>query len=341
MTRNRMTAALFAIALSSPALTAPVASAPVDPNLQRAQAAMADLGQSLRSALQQKIAADGAVAAVAFCHDEAPRIASDVAARHGVSVGRTSMKHRNPANAPNDWQGRALDGFAVRVAGGEDAGAVTTTSQAADVLRVAKGIEVEAPCLMCHGPADAIASDVAKAISARYPQDLATGFQAGDLRGLIWAEVALAPATTDSRTAIAMRDEQQQALRGEMRRHLESVQELIAALAANDWDKVASAASGFSPGRGQGHGPGMGQGPGRGRGMGMGPGAGFRDVLPDAWFTLARPMHAAMTAIADEARDQQRVHVALARLGDATAQCTACHASFRIERDEAVLSARR
>ena len=37
-------AALFAIALSSPALTAPVASAPVDPNLQRAQAAMADLG---------------------------------------------------------------------------------------------------------------------------------------------------------------------------------------------------------------------------------------------------------------------------------------------------------
>jgi cytochrome c556 len=42
-------------------------------------------------------------------------------------------------------------------------------------------------------------------------------------------------------------------------------------------------------------------------------------------------MHAAMNGVADEARGGQRVDVALARLADATAQCSACHATHRID----------
>ena len=63
--------------------------------------------------------------------------------------------------------------------------------------RFAKGIKVEAPCLMCHGPKDSIAPDVAQAITAKYPADLATGFRLGDLRGLIWAEVSLGATGVD------------------------------------------------------------------------------------------------------------------------------------------------
>ena len=190
MNPTRMYGWGFTIFLSSIVSAAePAPTVTADPAVQRAQAAMADLGQSLRSALQQKIAADGVVAAVAFCHDEAPRIAAEVAARHGVAVGRSSVKHRSPANAPNDWQRDVLARFAARVAAGEDAASVTTQSATADKLRVAKGLKIEAPCLTCHGPKDTIAPDVAKAIAAKYPQDLATGFGLGDLRGLIWAEV--------------------------------------------------------------------------------------------------------------------------------------------------------
>ncbi len=68
-----------------------------DADTARAQAAMAELGQSLRTALQAKVAQDGAVAAVAFCHDRAPLIAAEIASKHGVRVGRTSLKQRSPA----------------------------------------------------------------------------------------------------------------------------------------------------------------------------------------------------------------------------------------------------
>lgn len=329
MMRKRFPSFLFAVVIMSTAAAESDPSAPIDPNLQRAQAAMTDLGQSLRGALQQKIAQDGVAAAVAFCHDEAPRIAAEVAARHGVAVGRSSLKHRSPANAPDDWQREVLDGFAARVAAGEDAASVTTRSAAADKLRVARGLKVEAPCLTCHGPKDTIAPDVAKAIAAKYPQDLATGFQLGDLRGLIWAEADLAPAAADTRVAVPMSGVQQQALRAEMRRHFDSVQQVIAALSRQDWPAVAAAARAFAPGHGGG--AGAGRGPGGGRGMGQGKGMIYRDALPASWFTLARPMHAAMNAVADEASGAQRVEVALARLAEATAQCSACHATHRID----------
>ena len=304
----------------------PAATAAVDPELVRAQAAMADLGQSLRTALQQKIAQDGVVAAVAFCHDQAPRIAAEVAARHGVAVGRTSLKHRSPANAPAAWQRAVLDDFAARAGKGEAVADLAASTRDGAMLRVAKGLRVEAPCLMCHGPKDVITPEVAQAIAASYPDDRATGFREGDLRGMIWAEVAL---DADARTPIAMTAAQQRALRTQMRGHLDSVQQLVAALAAADWTTVAEAASGFAPGRG------------RGAGHGMGPGSNFRDALPEQWFSFARPMHGAMNALADEARGARRLDAALSRLAEATEQCTSCHAAFRIETGVGLATARR
>ena len=72
-----------------------------DPELARAQQAMADLGQRLRAALQATITRDGVVAAVDFCATEAPAIAAAVSSQHGVVVGRSGVRQRNPANAPS------------------------------------------------------------------------------------------------------------------------------------------------------------------------------------------------------------------------------------------------
>ncbi len=47
-------------------------------------------------------------------------------------------------------------------------------------------ILVQPLCLVCHG--EALAPDVAARIEALYPQDEATGFRAGDLRGVFWVE---------------------------------------------------------------------------------------------------------------------------------------------------------
>ena len=158
------------------------------PELRQAEAAMGDLGQRLRIALTQKMQAEGPVAAVDFCHVEAPQIAAAVALEHGVRVGRTAVRHRSPANAPVEWQQGVLEHF-VQHAETISPQQLFYAETADDTLRVAKGIPTQAPCLACHGPA--IAEPVRAAIAARYPNDNATGFSEGDLRGMFWAEVPL------------------------------------------------------------------------------------------------------------------------------------------------------
>ncbi len=285
--------------------------------VKRAEAATADLGRTLREA---QMAASGPVGAVDFCHDKAPGIAEAVATRHGVKIGRVGVRVRNPGNAAEGWQREALDDFARRAAKGEAPQTLQTTQweTGQDTLHYARGIRTEAACLLCHGPA--VAEPVRAAILARYPQDAATGFEEGALRGAFWVAVPMTasgptqtPMPTDQRIGIALSPMHAAALREEMRGQLMTVQGIIGALAAGDWKAVESLAAA------------------RGPGQGGGAGKGFRAQLPSAWFDLARPMHFEYAAVADEARNGKRVEVALQKLEAATAQCTGCHALYRID----------
>jgi cytochrome c556 len=298
----------------------------------RAEGAAKDLGLQLRTALVARMEAEGPVAAIDFCHDQAPIIAAGVAQKHGVRIGRTGVRTRSPANAPTPWQQAVLDDFAAQAQAGTPPPQLRYASSEqlpeGIALRYMQGIGTEAPCLVCHG--ETLAEPVAQAIKASYPADTATGFREGQLRGAFWVEVPAASGG-DARAAISMTDAQREELRAQMRAHLESVQAILAALANSDWDAVGSAAASFGPGAGPGRGMGPGPGPGQGRGQGQGPMHSFRSALPDGWFTFARPMHQAMRAIADEAASGQRSAEVIAELARATAQCTACHASFRID----------
>lgn len=161
----------------------------------RAEAAVADLGQSLRGALVAKMQEAGPVGAVDFCHDEAPAITAAVAARHGVRIGRTGVRVRNPDNRAQPWLERVIAGFEREAT----AGAAPPTLVAVEnadlpsgiALRYARGIGTEAACLVCHGTA--VAEPVRAAILERYPDDAATGFAVGDLRGAFWVEVPADP----------------------------------------------------------------------------------------------------------------------------------------------------
>jgi cytochrome c556 len=286
----------------------------------RAETAVKDLGQQLRAALVARMQAEGPVAAIDFCHDQAPVIAAEVASKHGVHIGRTSVRTRSPANAPAAWQQVVLADFDAQAKAGKPPQELRFASSEALpdglALRYMQGIPTEAACLACHGQTRA--EPVAQAIKARYPGDAATGFSEGQLRGAFWVEVPEG-AAPGARTVIKMSHAQREDLRAQMRAHLESVQTILAALTAADWDAVGTAAGSFGPGQGQG------------RGRGQGPLHSFRDALPEGWFTFARPMHQAMRAIVDEATIEQRSAQVVAELANATAQCTACHASFRIE----------
>ena len=167
--------------------------APTSDAQARAQAAMAAFSGRLRSELGQAIERDGPLGAIDFCQVQAPRIADQVMAEHGVRLGRVAVpgRHRNPGNVAHGWQALALADFRAAVAAG---GAPEAQVQAvreglpADVeLRIARGIRVEPACLLCHGTV--VAPELSARIRQRYPDDRATGFSEGDLRGAIWAEV--------------------------------------------------------------------------------------------------------------------------------------------------------
>lgn len=133
--------------------------------------------------------------------------------------------------------------------------------------------------------------------------------------GLAAAVSAQTPSAADARIAIPLSPTDAAALRAEMRGQLINVQGLVAALAENDWNTVAELADTQRPGP-QRHPAGP---------------PGFRAHLPPTWFDLARPMHQSYGTIAGEARGERRKDDALLHLSSVMAQCTACHATYRIE----------
>ena len=184
--------------ISPPVAAARMESTVVTPDsAQIAKAAAGDFSGRLRTALMDRMQSEGPVAAVDFCHAQAPLIADAVMAEHGVRLGRVAVptRNRNPDNAPMEWKLQALMQFQSAV----DAGAAPAEQLFVQrdnlppgiAMRMVRGIAVEPTCLACHGRA--LAPDVSKAIQLRYPHDAATGFDAGDLRGGLWVEVPLSP----------------------------------------------------------------------------------------------------------------------------------------------------
>jgi cytochrome c553 len=146
------------------------------------------LGGKLKAEVVGSIGRDGPAATVPFCQQLAPQAAAQVEAQTGVRVGRSSLRLRNPANAAPDWVQVLLAEHGERPVAGVAPYTAVVDTPSGQVGRVALPIAVEGACLACHGAPDALAPGVREALAAGYPQDRATGYAAGDLRGLLWAE---------------------------------------------------------------------------------------------------------------------------------------------------------
>lgn len=152
--------------------------------LTRANAAADQLATALRARLRAAMAEGGPPGAVEVCSQEAPSIAATAARETGARVGRSSLRLRNPSNAAPSWVASWLREQGERSAAGVEGFARIEDGHA----RVVRPIVVEAPCLSCHGSRETIAPEVVSSLDARYPDDRATGYAAGDLRGALWAE---------------------------------------------------------------------------------------------------------------------------------------------------------
>ena len=144
------------------------------------------LAEDLRAELKGAIDASGPAAAIELCNGKAPAIAGRHAEDEIWSIGRTSLKFRNPDNAPDPWEQMILQSFEARRAAGEDP---ATIDHAAIIMRdgkrvihYMKAIPTGEICLNCHGGME-VKPEVAAKLAEFYPDDKARGFRVGDIRG--------------------------------------------------------------------------------------------------------------------------------------------------------------
>lgn len=122
----------------------------------------------------------GPSGAVAVCKDEAPKIAQQVAREKGVMIGRTSDRLRNPGNVAPPWASAVL---------AEKPAEPRVVLNTDGTLGLTLPVRLASNCIVCHGAPEQIDPATRAALQAAYPQDRATGYREGDIRGWFWIEV--------------------------------------------------------------------------------------------------------------------------------------------------------
>jgi hypothetical protein len=146
------------------------------------------LGSSLTTVLKQGIKVDGHAASIKLCKLQAPAITRASSAESGASdwtVSRSSLKLRNPSNSAEIWVTAIMQDFEKRKAAGELAKDIAHTEVRDGKFYFVKAIPTKPGCIACHG--ENIAEDVKVKLAELYPNDKATGFNVGDIRGVFIA----------------------------------------------------------------------------------------------------------------------------------------------------------
>jgi hypothetical protein len=159
-----------------------------DDRVAIAATAKDELFSKISGRLSEVLQTQGAAAAIDVCSQEAGKISAAVGQAHGVEIGRTSFKLRNQENVPRDW----VKPFVER-----RIDSVQHVALENGKLGSLFPIHIDVKCLMCHGVEDEILDGVKPALAERYPNDGATGFKQGELRGWFWVEVPAAESESE------------------------------------------------------------------------------------------------------------------------------------------------
>ena len=166
-----------------------LAMADTQQRAEQSRAVIQEFAQQLQGALGKAMREEGPVKAIEVCNQAAPAIAQAEAQKHGWGVGRTSLKLRNPDNAPDAWERAVLQQFEQRAAQGESPQGMAhfevVEQNGRQVFRFMSAIGMppmeQMPCLMCHGTE--IRPDISAKLDRLYPNDQARGYRPGMIRG--------------------------------------------------------------------------------------------------------------------------------------------------------------
>lgn len=209
MTTRLLLAALAAVATTLPFMPAaetPAVSARfLDPEAAEntevrslGERAINRLAATMGNEVAVAVSKGGADKAVEFCHLRALPLTGEVLSGMPRITGikRTSLKLRNPANAPDPAEQLALKRVERDIERGVLPKVLLQEVDRPDgktEWRVYRPIGVAPQCVTCHGAPESMAPELQKRLKERYPEDQATGYTAGQWRGLIRVTVGDAP----------------------------------------------------------------------------------------------------------------------------------------------------
>lgn len=153
-----------------------------------ARAEAAKLLERLGSELRKRLATGGPAEAIAVCKELAPNLAGLSSRQTGWRITRVSLKVRNPLlGTPDPWEQRALMDFDALVGAGARPEGLerweVVDEPQGKAFRYLKAIPMQAMCLQCHGPRDALPESVRTILAETYPHDQAVGYASGSVRG--------------------------------------------------------------------------------------------------------------------------------------------------------------
>ena len=152
---------------------------------QKSKGAVKEFMGQLKGELKAGMKAGGPVNAINVCKDKAPGIAKSLSEKYGWTIARTSLKTRNPNNAPDAWETIVLNDFEARKAKGEAVKPMAhfevVEADGKKAFRFMKAIPTAEVCLKCHGAN--IGPRIKAKLKDAYPEDKATGYKLGDIRG--------------------------------------------------------------------------------------------------------------------------------------------------------------
>jgi hypothetical protein len=144
---------------------------------------------TLKSILVENLKAGGPLQAVNVCSDTAAKLTAAFSEERDVKVKRFSYMNRNQDNYPANQEKEILNHF-ENLKNKEKLDVNSHYFKSVDIngkttVIYSKPIFIGAPCLNCHGNKDQVSSNVRAVIDEKYPNDKATNYKIGDLRGAI------------------------------------------------------------------------------------------------------------------------------------------------------------
>jgi hypothetical protein len=108
----------------------------------------------------------------------------------GWNIRRVSLRNRNPKAVPDAWEQSVLADFDRRAEAGEAPATLERAERVPDAAgqatwRYMRALPTQPMCTGCHGTPDKLSAEVSAKLRELYPDDRATGYLPGQIRGAI------------------------------------------------------------------------------------------------------------------------------------------------------------